>query len=333
MKSSRFVSVVLLLVVVGCGATRSNDTVETTTTEQAIPAISDVTTTESPEASKSEDPTDYLVAMANGAADLAEQLRSHEDEVNEQYLDPSTEDERLAYLEAYYGGESSIYIEYAYHLREVSPPAAFSAAHARYSDTLAEVFEQRLETTEQLTSIEAWAEWLDSLGIATDAYLDFIDACEEMEETAEHEGFALDLSCPAPPPEVVEVRVEVGAGWHAEPDLAPTDGVVLELTITNSGDKPVRVVVLDVFGDDPLNLPLADGLVDLTQHGVGFGIAYPELLTGDDNTLAGPPPEILPGETVTATVWGSGPVVVLDHSVGALERGSYVVIKRAEGTP
>lgn len=342
MKISPFVSVVLSLVLAGCGVTGTGDTVETTTTEtttteQTTPETSAASSNEVAGVSEREDPTDYLVAMANGAADLAELLRSHDDEVEEKYGEPSSEDEQLAYLEALYGGIFSLHIQHAHWMDNVTPPAAFADAHAHYVEAYFGYYEPILERTEQLTTLPEWEHWWATFVDPSDAYVALTDACQEVVDKAAAEGYSVDLGCPTPPPEVIEVDVEVGRDWVANPDLVPTGDEVVELTIINVGDTPLRIVVLDIFEGDPLNLPIQNGLVDLTLSGVTFdsntshayfGVAYPDVFSGEDSQLGEPPPEVHPGETVMVSVHGSGPIVVFDYTAGQFEAGAHVVIER-----
>ena len=332
MRTSHLALAILVLAAGGCAGPAVGNGLDTPTS-----AHTSTTSTSAPPR-QTEDPTDYLVAMANGAADLNEELRLHGGQVNADHADQSTEGDQLAYLEALYGGESAAYIDYARRLRDVDPPEAFATAHARYVDTLLGLYEARLEAIERLDSIEAWTAWFESLSTASGPYVDFVDACVGLEETAEQVGFVLDLSCPQPPPEVVEVRVEVGRDWQAEPRVAPGDDVVVELEITNSGDTPIQIVVLDIFDGDPLDLPIEDGVVDIALSGVTFdsdsptdthfGVAYPDVFVGEDSQLRSEIPGMLPGESVRVTVWGSGPIVVFDYSPGEFERGARVVVER-----
>jgi hypothetical protein len=339
MKFSRFVSAVLATVVVGCGAAGSSDAVATTTTEPATSTTSITSPTEAAQVPEPEDPTDYLVAMANGAADLAEVLRSHDDEVNEKYAAASTEDEQLAYMEALYGGLFSLQIQHAHWMSGLTPPAAFADAHEQYVDAYLGYYEPILERTEQLETIADWDEWWPTLFDTSETYVALAESCQDIVDVAAAEGYRVDLMCPTPPPEVIEVEVELGGAWVARPDVIPLGNVVVEMTITNLGDAPVRVVVLDVFDGDPLDLPIENGLVDLSVSGVTFdsaaphayfAVAYPDVFIGEDSKLGEPPPDIQPGETVFATVHGSGPIVVFDYTAGQFEAGAHVVIQRRE---
>lgn len=338
MRFSRFACMVLALAVVGCGGLASDENDITT----ATPAAS-VTSVAGVSISTSEqiDPTAYLVALANGSADRDEDLRVHEERVNAEYENQSTEDEQLAYLEAYFGGEWSIHIQHAHWLNSLTPPPAFTDAHARYVEAYFGFYEPILERTERLMTIADWEEWGATLSDPSETYLALAEACQEVVDTAAAEGYQLELGCPTPPPEEVEVDVEVGSAWVASPDVVPMGNVVVELTITNVGDAPIRVVVLDVFDGDPLDLPIENGLVDLAVSGVTFdsdtssthfGVAYPDVFFGEDSQLGEPPPEVRPGETVFAMVHGSGPIVVFDYTAGQFEAGAHVVIQRGGET-
>ena len=334
MRFSRFAFVVLALAVVGCGGLASDETdIATATPVASVTSVAGASTSTTEEV----DPTAYLVALANGAADRDEDLRVRGERVNAEHENQSTEDEQLAYLEAYFGGEWSIHIQHAHWLNSLTPPPAFTDAHARYVEAYFGFYEPILDRTEQLTTVADWEEWWATLSDPSETYLALAEACQELVDKAAAEGYQLALGCPAGPPEVVEVDVEVGSTWVASPDTVPSGNVVVELMITNVGDTPVRVVVLDVFDGDPLDLPIENGLVDLAVSGVTFdsdsstthfGVAYPEVFLGEDGQLGEPPPEVGPGETVYATVHGSGPIVVFDYTAGQFEAGAHVVIQR-----
>lgn len=221
----------------------------------------------------------------------------------------------------------------------VIPPAAFADAHAHYVDAYFAHFEPILEHTEQLKTVADWEEWWTTLSDTSESYVALAEACQEVVDTAAADGYGVDLLCLTPPSEAIEVNVEMGSAWVASPDVVPTGDVVVELAVTNVGDSPVRVVVLDVFDGDPLGLPIENGLVDLAVSGVTFnsdtpsthfGVAYPDVFFGEDSQLGEPPPEVGPGETVYATVHGSGPIVVFDYTAGQFEAGAHVVIQRGE---
>ena len=328
MKFSRMVPVVLALAVVGCGTASSIDAADTTTSLTTAASTGTRTSAATTTTTLQEDPTFYLVEISNGVADLSQSVDALEKRVDEQYADRSTEDDQLAYLEAYFGGILSLYVGHGYWLAGITPPAAFADAHARYADAYLLLYQPILDETEKFNSVADWEEWLPTWFEASDARLDFVDACEEMEETAASGGFAIDLQCPTPPPESVDVRVEVGAVWKASPDLVSTGNVVIELDIINVGSSPVQVVVVDIFPGNPVDLPVENGVVDLARSGESFGVAYPDVFVGEDSQLVDELPEVLPGETVHATVWGSGPIVVFDYAAGRFEAGSYVLIER-----
>ena len=345
MKTSWMVPVVLALAVVGCGPATSSSDVGDTTTSRATPATSGASTSAATTATTSDgDPTSYLVEIANGAADLGQSLSAHEERINQQYANQSSEDEHLAYLEAYFGGTFSMYVEHGHWLEGITPPDGFVEAHARYVDAWFGLYEPMLETTETLETVSEWEAWLPSLfdeGSAAFAEprLALSEACSDLESKAADGGYRVDLQCPTPPPEVVEVGVEVGGSWEASADTVPTGNVAVDLAITNTGDSAIQVVVIDIFEGDPLDLPVENGLVDIGLSGVTFdsdsthayfGVAYPDVFVGEDSQLRADFPELAPGETVHVTVWGSGPIVVFDYGPGEFEAGARVLIERGE---
>lgn len=337
---SRLTTVVLAAAMVACmpsdapllevSEAPSTSTRATTSSTDLAPA------TDGPEL---EDPTPYLVEMANQAADIVLQLSAHEQRVNERHANMSTEEDQLSYLEDYWGGTFSLYLEGARSFDRIVPPEAFVDAHREYVASYRALYEELLNETESFHTLTEWSEFMANMSVASDAMLDLVAACEQLVETASLAGYSLDLGCPTAPPEVVHVEVSVGPSWEASPDLVPVGDVVVELAISNTGDVPIPVVVLDIFDGDPLDLPSASGLIDLSLSGVfdtssdhaSFGVAYPDVFTGEDSQLRDEVPELQPGETVTVTVWGEGPIVVFDYSESQFEAGARVVIERIPG--
>ena len=113
----------------------------------------------------------------------------------------------------------------------------------------------------------------------------------------------------------------------------------LEMVLTNVGDESIRPVVISIFGGDPTNPPIVDGIVDLSQSGVSdansslaaFGLEYPDveaLFTQGDSRVTGEVPLLDPGDSIAISVFGSGPFVIFDYRQGEFQAGSFVVIEQ-----
>lgn len=340
-----------LLVVAGCGDISTGDPTtvpgatgttssapDTTTTAAATTAASLVPTTEP------EDPTSYLVDMSNLVADYLDQAASFGSDYTAQNARPVTEQEQIDFIAGYLNGLAVLALEHAMAVEAVAPPSLFANAHRRYIDTLRLFYEEWQRTVSGFTTLvelEAfWASASDPIrGLSNplgDLQLDAIAACNELEDTAAEAGYDLDIRCAEGPSQAFEVSVEVGATWIATPSQLPPGTDVVAIRITNTSPEPIRPVVLDIFEGDPLNLPVGEGLVDLSLGGVidpssgyaAFGLAYPEGLLGDDGRVLGEPPELPPGESMTVRLWISGDIVIFDYRDSAYEAGSYVAVER-----
>lgn len=137
------------------------------------------------------------------------------------------------------------------------------------------------------------------------------------------------------------VDVQVGGPWQADPNPVGVTDAHIVLTLTNVGDEPIQPIVIGIFEGDPTNLPVIDGVVDLTRSGISsdpesdftlFGLIYPDV-SGDqgDSIVSNPPPILAPGESVEidgfAGGGGGGLIVIFDYRAGEYEAGSFVVIE------
>ena len=166
-----------------------------------------------------------------------------------------------------------------------------------------------------------------------------MNACQNLEQLARDSGFDFTLECPEPTAEVIAVDVEVGGPWQADPNPLGVANARVDLVITNVGDEPIEVVVVDVFDGDAANLPVVDGRVDLTLSGVSdpssgfasFGIRYPDVHGPEgDSNVSNPPPALAPGDSVTLDPFEFfGTVVIFDYRAGEYEAGSSVVIEES----
>jgi hypothetical protein len=287
-----------------------------------------------------EDPTAYLVELSNLVAEYMDRAGRFGQDYTEQNAQPVTEQEKIDFMAGFLDGLADAPLEHAAAVAAVAAPSSFEAAQYRYVNSLRLLYEEWRHTISGFTTLaELEAFWASASlpGSLGDLQLEFIAACTELEETAAAAGYALDMQCPEPPPEVFEVTVEVGSGWIATPHRLPRGTDLVAIQITNASAEPIRPVVLDIFQGDPTNLPVGEGLVDLSLSGVtdpssgyaAFGLAYPNGLLGDDSRVQGEPPELSPGESITVQLWVSGDVVIFDYRDGEYEAGSYLVIERS----
>ncbi len=310
----------------------------TTTTTTAAPD-----TTGPPAAAAEEDPVGYLTEMTNLAADYLDRESGFGSTYTEDNPQPDNDEEQLEYIVGYYVGGADIGLEHAAAVEAIEPPAMFAEAHRRYVVALRTVHEERKRVFTGFTTFGEYQDWLAEIhpvtgasGALADALDAYIVACAAMETTAAQAGYELDLQCPEPPPEAIEVRIEAGDQWVATPASLPADADLITLEITNIGTEPIRPVVLDIFEGDPLDLPVGEGVVDIALSGVSdpssgyasFGLAYPNDLFGDDSRLTDVPPELAPGKTVTTHLFVSGHLVVFDYRAGQFEAGRYVVVDK-----
>lgn len=169
--------------------------------------------------------------------------------------------------------------------------------------------------------------------------LALMDTCRALEQAAAEAGYDVNLGCPQPPAEAVTIVVEIGGEWSAVPESLPAGDLIVEMVLTNTGNEPARPVVVEIFEGIATALPMVDGLVDLSQRGVGqegitsFGLRYPgdrDISPEGDSDVTGEVPVLEPGDSVTIEFFASGPtIVVFDYGQGKFEAGSYIVIEQA----
>lgn len=360
--------VVFGLLAVSCGVSESEQTSPTTvgTTSPTTTTSTSVSTTEL--AATDQDVETYLVEMSNLAADLDNRLQEFECSYNEQFspgfcgggfveeaedYEPPpepTDEELLEYQRGYWQGALDLRLAHADMLASIQPPSGFETAHMAYVDDFRAYFayvEDEIAGFESLSEFEAFFTALfDPLAEVPAEHerllLAMVESCRSLEILGEDAGFETDLGCPSPPDEPVFVTVEIGEDWSAAPNpLAVGDGLVA-MTITNMGTEAIRPVVLDIFEGDPLQLPVVDGVVDLSRSGVvfdelapstmpAFGLSYAgEEVFVDEFGISGQPPELSPGASVEAQIWSAGTIVVFDYRPGEFEAGAYVIIDRSD---
>ena len=340
-----------LLVVLGmtAGACASGQS------EQASPTsvettVAQTTTTTEPTAD-GEEVQAYLVEMSNLASDLETQLSDFEITYNEQFSPETppepTEEEQFEYQRGVWLGLFDIRLAHADVLASVQPPIGFETAHQKYVNAFRASVTHMHDQVAGFSDLNELLEFLNALfdPLAETSpeleqlVLGWVESCRALEDLGSEAGYQSNLNCPPPRPEAVSADVEVGDEWTATPNpLAVGDGLV-EMTITNIGNEAIRPVVVQIFEGDPLNLPVVDGVVDISQSGFfdpAAGFAYFNLAyAGEDGVfisesgVTGEPPELLPGESVGAVLWVEGPMVVFDYTQGQFESGAFVVIERS----
>ncbi len=343
----------IALVVAACGTAIGGD-----------PAGSqEATTTKAGEAASSSDvdPSAYFVELINSEADTKERLSGFHDEYNlevfgEGYNDfvpegeepdpppEPTPEEMLEYQRGYWLGTFGIYLDGVDEIAALEVPVEFAKAHVAFVDSSRAFYGTLRDRVSQLTDLTEFEVLLTPLfdplvpmpAEIGSLYAALGAACTALESQGRDAGYAVDLDCPEPPAEVVTVDVEAEEVWSASPNpLATGDGPV-QIHITNTGSEPIRPVVLDQIDGDPLDLPVLNGLVQIEKGGTSdsshtsFNLAYPGVEGFVDETgLIAQPPELAPGDSIVAAVWGSGPIVILDYRAGQFEVGAFVVIERS----
>ena len=358
--------VVLGVLAASCGSGESEQTSVTSvvTTPVSTTVITDAPVSAEPPADGQELEA-YLVEMSNLAADIDSQAAEFECSYNEQFwpgfcdgnfveegeeFEPPpepTEEEQLEYQRGLWLGTFDLRLAHADVLESVVAPTGFESAHQAHAAAYRAYFTLLRDGVAGLTTLSEFelffAPLFDPLAaVPADlerALFGAVDACESLEQMAAEAGLQADLGCPTPPPKPVSVDVEVGDVWVAAPNPLEVGEGLVTMRITNTGAEPIRPVVLDIFEGDALDLPVVDGVVDLSRDGefdpssgfAAFGLAYPghEVLFGEDSTVIGEAPELLPGESVEAVVWSEGTMVVFDYEPGEFEAGAYVVVERS----
>jgi hypothetical protein len=289
---------------------------------------------------------DYLVALANLEGDLGDQLSENETICNEstQDVEEPTEKQAIENGRCHLSGLIEGNREHATAVAAVTPPGGFELAHTEYVDAIQARVDQMQADSVDLTTLDEIFDYLTMVFLEpTPAFEALMVAvatsCRTLEQQGKDAGYSVELSCPQEPVEPLTVDVQVGGPWLADPNpLAATEGDI-HMTLTNVGDEPIQPVVIVIFEGDPTNLPLVDGVVDLSLSGVtdpssgfaSFGVGYPDVFGGDDSKV-GEVATLAPGETAEITMFGGSEVfVVFDYQAGEFEAGSYVVIER-DGT-
>lgn len=356
----------VLAVSCGPGATEPSSSVLDETTSEATTTSAATTTSES--AAGGADIELYLVEMSNQAADVERQIGDFECSYNEEFFPGScgmefveegeevepppepTEEEQFAYQQGLWVGMFDMRVAHAEVLDAIAPPARFESAHQEFVDAYRAYFTYLRDLVAGFVDLDEFYEFFDAIfdPIAEpppghmDVYMPFVESCQSLEELGSDAGSRTDLSCPTAPPEPESINVGIGDAWSATPNPLPVgDGLVL-MTITNSGPRDIRPVVLHVYGGDPLDLPIIDGVIDLSRDGMvdpasgytGFNLVYAgeDAVFIDESGVTGQPPVLSAGESVEAVIWSEETMVVFDYEPGQFTAGSYVVVERS-GSP
>ena len=326
--------------------------------------IPDPTTTSGP--TTTSEPTDvgadvesYLVEMSNLEADVVAQLGDFECSYNEQFspgfcgggfveegeeFEPPpepTEEEQFAYQRGLWLGMFDIRLAHADVLGAVSPPQGFETEHQAYVDSYRAYFTYLRDQVAGFVDLDELFEFFNVIfdplaPVPPDQeqlLLAMVETCRSLEDLGSDAGFRTDLGCPSPPEEAVSIDVEISDEWSATPNPLPVGDGLVRMTITNTGSEAIQPVVIEIWEGDPLNLPIVDGVVDISQSGffdpasgfAEFGLSY----AGENWEVVGEPLELPPGESVEAAIWSEGTIVVLDYRPGEFEDGAYVVVERS----
>lgn len=354
----------VLAVSCGPGATESSSSVLEETTSEATTTSAATTTSES--TASGADVELYLVEISNQAADVDRQIGDFECSYNEQFFPGScgvvedgeeveppqepTEEEQFSYQQGLWVGMFDMRLAHAEVLGAIAPPAGFESAHREFVDSYRAYFTYLRDLVAGFVDLDEFNEFFDAMfdPIAEgppghlNSYLPFVESCVALEELGSDAGYRIDLSCPTAPPEPESINVGIGDAWSATPNPLPVgDGLVL-MTINNNGSRDVRPVVLHVYEGNPLDLPIIDGVIDLSRDGMvdpasgytGFNLVYAgeDAVFIDESGVTGQPPVLSAGESVEAVIWSGETMVVFDYEPGQFEAGAYVVVERS-GSP
>jgi len=352
--------VVLGIVVTACGSETSDGRVTTRAVTSTPDTVATTTTDTSESPAGGDEVETYLVEMSNLAADLHIQLADFECSYNElfspgecgvefveegeAYEPPPepTEEERFEYQLGYWVGTFDLYLAHTDVLDAVDPPPGFESAHQGYIDAHTAAFTylyDQVASSSDLAELEAvlhpLLEPLVEIPLELgEVFGALVESCQSLVDLGTAAGYRSDLGCPSPLPQAISVDVAAGDVWLATPNpLAVGDGLVA-MTITNTGTEPVRPVVIEVRAGDPLDLPIIDGVVDISRSGeFDPASGYPEFVVhyaGEGWEVIGEPLELFPGELVEAVIWSEGAIVVFDYRPGEFASGAHVVIERSE---
>jgi len=349
----------LFAVSCGSGEVAEISTIAVATTR--VPAETTVPTTGGEPASDGQEVEAYLVEMSNLAADLdiqvAEFEQAHFEATSPPFVEPGEEqppqtlppeDELFEDQHNYWLGYFDLHLEHADVLDAVDAPNGFESAHQDYVNSFRNYFSYVREQVAGFGDLDELFEFFNAIfdplaelpAGHEERWLAVVDSCRSLVDLGSDAGFRTDLGCPSPPEEPIAIDVQIGDEWSATPNPLPVgDGLVL-MTITNTGSDVIRPVVVQIFGGDPFDLPVVDGVVDLSRDGefdpssgfASFGIGYAGLdqVFVDEFGVTGEPPELLPGESVEAVIWSEETMVVFDYRPGEFEAGAHVVIERSE---
>ena len=326
--------------------TTSTTAAVTTSGPPAAPvSTSAPSTTQGP--ADSEAVADYLVALANLEADQGDFLSGNEEACSElhQGEEEPTGEQYVEIGHCFLTGLIEGASQHVSALDALTAPGGFEEAHAAYIAAYQSWAEQLVGDSAALTEPDDIDDYLAMIFFGFEptppiaaAMTAIATGCMNLQQLGVSAGYAAELSCPlapAPAPEPIALDVQVGGPWVADPNpLAVTDGDI-QVTLRNVGAEPIRPVIIDVFEGDPNNLPIVNGVVDLSLSGVGdpdsglasFGVQYPDVFTGDDSNV-GEVPLLASGASTETTLSASDVLVVFDYRQDEFEAGSRVVIER-----
>lgn len=360
-----------LLVIVGVLATSCGPASTEQTTPSPEPTVSDSTTTTdatTTTAARADrlEVEPYLVEMSNQAADIERQISDFECSYNEQFFPGScasefvdvgqdaepppepTEDEYFVYSQGLWVGMFEMRVAHADVLDAIEPPAGFEEAHQEFVESYLAYFTYLRDRVSGFSDLDELQEFFDAMFDPIgepppgqlERYMPFVESCRALEELGAGAGYRTGLGCPEPPPEPEAIDVEIGDVWSATPNPLPVGDGLVSMRITNRGPRDVRPVVLHTYEGDPLDLPVIDGVVDLSRDGMidpssghtGFNLVYAgeDAVFIDESGVTGKPPLLMSGQTVEAVIWSGETMVVFDYEPGRFEAGAYVVVERSQ---
>lgn len=299
----------LAMLAVSCDSEPSN--AEETAAGSDTPTVTDVAADEG-------DVEAYVGRWFDLRSDLEFEWQSHLREAADEQPDPPT----VEFWRDVWLGAMDLLVAYTDDLEAVEPPPLVASEHRAYVRAARSLFTSIREAMAGFTNLEEFEgyhfeEFFSAPKLSADhqdALYQVATACRSLEERIGD----VDLVCPP----IAEVSVEAGAVWSATADVVPVGGPV-GLSIINTGQEAIVPVVIEILEGDPVDLPMTDGVVDLSQVGtVDSGSAAFGLLAR--------PGEIQPGEGVGIRIMTEFTFVVFDHRPGQFEAGSFVVIERSD---
>ena len=204
-------------------------------------------------------------------------------------------------------------------------PAALTSAHEAYLTAYQDIVSSVREAMAGFVSLEEFG------GYHLEDFFTSPRLTADHPETLFRLGascYSLDLSLieaaqaeqlPCPPIAVVEI--DAGEEWNATTQVAPVGGW-LELRVTNNGVEAMELVVIEIVDGDPFDLPVVDGMVDLSQ-------ADQAESSGATFNLISPASSYAPGEGFATKTASENTIVVFDNGVGRFEAGAVIVITRS----